>query len=256
MSIQETSSLESLTEGIAKSSTMTKITVAILDIRVTHVADREAADLPNLPQASKTDIICTAIKVVHSRGHYFHPPTIMDVSIVSVRNTDVIVGPPHLRIRLVWFPTGRPINESFARVVDHLAVEVVEAYTYDFGKLKQTRDNLAAVLKASRAQWAVISGRHIFPATQADTAPVSRPIIPQKRPADAESLVERARMATDAGPGIASLTIISVPALQVGAADMNMQLRAMAQKVEEVARDAGVQNRTSMIKMQVVFKNN
>ncbi len=63
-------------------------------------------------------------------------------------------------------------------------------------------------------------------------------------------------MATVGDPGIASLTIISVPALQVGAADMNIQLRAMAQKVEEVARDAGVQNRTSMIKMQVVFKNN
>ncbi|KAK0440734.1 hypothetical protein EV421DRAFT_760671 [Armillaria borealis] len=199
----------------------------------------------------------------------------MDVSIVSVRNTDVIVGPPHLRIRLVWFPTGRPINESFARVVDHLAVEVIEAYTYDFGKLKQARvrcigscilarhlscipqDNLAAVLRASHAQWAVITGRQFFPATQADTAPASRPIIPQKRPvSDAESLVERARMATVGDPGIVSLTIISVPALQVGAADMNMQLRAMAQKVEEVARDAGVQNRTSMIKMQVVFKNN
>ncbi|KAK0245184.1 hypothetical protein EDD85DRAFT_9428 [Armillaria nabsnona] len=180
----------------------------------------------------------------------------MDVSVVSVRNADVIVGPPHLRIRLVWFPTGRPINESFARVVDHLAVEVVEAYTYDFGKLRQARDNLAAVLKASRAQWAVITGRHVFPVTQAATAPASRPIIPQKRPAsDAESLVERARTATVGDPGIASLTIISVPAVQVSAADMNMQLRAMAQKVEEVARDAGVQNRTSMIKMQVVFKN-
>ncbi len=72
----------------------------------------------------------------------------MDVSIASVRNTDVIVGPPHLRIRLVWFPTGRPINESFARVVDHLAVEVVEAYTYDFGKLKQARVRIGSCILA------------------------------------------------------------------------------------------------------------
>ncbi|PBK64186.1 hypothetical protein ARMSODRAFT_1007283 [Armillaria solidipes] len=92
--------------------------------------------------------------------------------------------------------------------------------------------------------------------TQADLVPASKPIIPQRAPTDAESLVERARMTTDSDPGIVSLTVISVPVLRAGAANMNMQLRIMAQRVEEVARDAGVQNRTSKIKMQAVFNNN
>lgn len=179
----------------------------------------------------------------------------MDAPIEKLENTDVLVGPPHLRIRLFWFTTDNPINVCFMKVVHHLAVEVAQTYAHDDGKLTQAKDDLAAVLKASRAQWNVIIGRHIFPVAQAD--PV-RPIVPQKRPADPQpsnSVVERTRIVTDGQPGILFLTTVSVPALQVGAADMNLQLRAMAQQVEEVARDAGMQNRTPVIKMQVIFKN-
>ncbi|SJL11672.1 uncharacterized protein ARMOST_15078 [Armillaria ostoyae] len=175
----------------------------------------------------------------------------MDAPIEKLENTDVLVGPPHLRIRLFWFTTDSPINVCFMKVVHHLAVELAQAWAHDDGKLTRARDDLAAVLKASRAQWNVIIGRHIFPVTQAD--PV-RPIVPQKRPAE-NSVVERTRIVTDGQPGILFLTTVSVPALQVGAAEMNLQLRAMAQRVEEVARDAGVQNRTPVIKMQVIFKN-
>ncbi|KAK0446551.1 uncharacterized protein EV420DRAFT_1647985 [Desarmillaria tabescens] len=143
----------------------------------------------------------------------------MEAPIQNLENTDVLVGPPQLRIRLFWFTTNSPINTSFIKVVHHLAVEVAKEYARDVGNLKQTRDDLAAVLKASHAQWDVIIGCQIFPMIQADIVPPSRPIIPQKRPADPQSqnsVVERTRIATDGSPGIIFLTTISVPASQVG----------------------------------------
>ncbi|SJL17035.1 uncharacterized protein ARMOST_20576 [Armillaria ostoyae] len=135
----------------------------------------------------------------------------MDTPIEKLENTDVLVGPPHLRIWLFWFTTDNPINVCFMKVVHHLAVELAQAWAHDDGKLTQARDDLAAVLKAPRAQWNVIIGRHIVPVTQAD------PIVPQKRPADPQSMVERTRIVTDGQPGILFLTTVSVPTLQVGA---------------------------------------